>query len=145
MGQPFLLTPSMDGRQNPLQGFTPPSANIAAAAASMSPNIKDFEQLKAQYERTQQMIHQQLLLSQMLQQQSSRPPPAAVTQTSPSNIQHGTTGDIDSGLGGQESEADRYINGSDVMMGGENRREESTEEPLAKRSRLDNSPTSIQV
>ncbi len=142
MGQPFLLTPSVDGRQNSAQGFTPPTSGLTS---NMSPNVKDFEQLKAQYERTQQLIHQQLLFSQMqsMFQQTSRATPTSATQTTPSSIQAGPTADIDSGLRGQELEAKRYINGADVMMGGESGRGGTSEEPLPKRSRLDNSPSSI--
>jgi len=137
LGQPFLLTPNVnDNRTNPLQGFTPPPG----ALATVSPNIKDLDQLKAQYERTQQLIHQQLLFSQIInQQQTSRPPATSVTQAGPS---FGTTREMDSGLGGQESDSEGYINGTDVMMGSEERAE-SGDEPLPKRSRLDNSPTSI--
>ncbi len=143
MGQPFLLTPSVDGRQNSVQSFTPPTSGLAA---NMSPNVKDFEQIKAQYERTQQLIHQQLLFSQMqsMLQHTSRATPTSGTQTTPLSIQSGPTADIDSGLrGGQESEAERYINGADVMMGGEGGRGGASEEPLPKRSRLDTSPSSI--
>ncbi len=138
MGQPFLLTPSIDGRQN----TAPPPPALTASA---SPNVKDFEQLKAQYERTQQMIHQQLLLSQMqsMLQQTTRPPPTSTSaQAPPPSVQAGASGDMDSGLGGQESEADKYINGADVMMGGRSGRGGGApDEPLAKRSRLDTSPS----
>ena len=66
MGQPFLLTPNIDPRQNSYltpQTFTPP-------ASSLSPNIRDLEQLKQQYERVQQqLLQQQIFISQQLQQQ----------------------------------------------------------------------------
>lgn len=146
MGQPFLLTPSVDGRQGTAQNFTPPAPVPPGLSATVSPNIKDFEQLKAQYERTQQMIHQQLLFSQMqsMLQQSTRATPTSGTQATPTNVQAaGPSGDMDSGLGGQESEADKYINGADVMMGGRSGRGGAPDEPLAKRSRLSNSPSSI--
>ncbi len=143
MGQPFLLTPSIDGRQNTTQTFASPAP--PGLSASASPNVKDFEQLKAQYERTQQMIHQQLLLSQMqsMLQQTTRAPPTTSVQATPSSIRPGPSGDMDSGLGGQESEADRYINGADVMMGGRSGQAGTSDEPLPKRARLSNSPIHV--
>ena len=155
MGQPFLLTPSMDSRTNPLvssQGYTPPSSTLPSG---LSPNVKDFEQLKAQYERAQQLIHQQLLLSQMqsmLQQQTTKG--SSVTQPSgstatPSVIHTQPVGevaqDMDSGIGTHDATEDtnRYINGSDVMMGSHREvRGHEGGEPLAKRSRVDTSPDS---
>ena len=142
MGQPFLLTPTYDTRQNPLntQGLTPPTS----LPTGFSPNIKDFEQLKQQYERTQQLIQQQLLLSQMIQQQQQHQQGSGSgrdggvggeegghhahqsTVAIPTTSEHaklsvsvagGPRHDVDSGLGSQDSEGEnQYINGADVMM-----------------------------
>ena len=78
MGQPFLLTPTYDSRQNPLfssqGGYTPPTTSLAAGLSPSIGGIQNLEQLKLQYERTQQMIQQQLLYTQMqmLQQQQDK-------------------------------------------------------------------------
>ena len=69
MGQPFLLTPNVDPRQNPMLSqttFTPPPS-------SLSPNMRDLEQLKHQYERVhQQLLQQQLFISQQLHHQQQQ-------------------------------------------------------------------------
>ncbi len=80
MGQPFLLTPTYDSRQNPLfnssqqAGFTPPTSNLAAGLSPSIGGLQNLEQLKQQYERTQQMIQQQLLYTQiqMMQHQQGK-------------------------------------------------------------------------
>ena len=180
MGHPFLLTPNYDARQNPLfapTGLTPPTT-----LAGMSPSLKDLEQLKQQYERTQQLIQQQLLISQMMQHHQHRDllgvnasgaatgvpaTHAAVTEGSPSSSstnqqqQVSTVHDIDSGLGshdGDDSQANRFINGSDIMIGSsqgsQSRVRTSSSEQggggggrgggsNAKRPRLDTSPPPI--
>ena len=72
MGQPFLLTPT---RQNSLlssQSFaTPPPSSNPLGPGATGIGTGNLEQLKQQYERTQQLIQQQLFYSQMqiLQQQ----------------------------------------------------------------------------
>ena len=69
MGQPFLLTPSFDSRQNPLfnsQSYATPTPSSLATTTGLSPNISgNLEQLKQQYERTQQLIQQRLFYTQM--------------------------------------------------------------------------------
>ena len=73
MGQPFLLTPNVDPRQNPLLSqttFTPPPLS---SSSSLSPNVRDLEQLKHQYERVQQqLLQQQLFISQQLHHQQQQ-------------------------------------------------------------------------
>lgn len=69
MGQPFLLTPSFESRQNALfnsQSYAMPTPSSLATTAGLSPNVSgNLEQLKLQYDRTQQLIQQQLLYTQM--------------------------------------------------------------------------------
>ena len=81
MGQPFLLTPTYDSRQNPLmnsQSFAtpPPSSGLGGSSGGISSGVSSNleHQLKQQYERTQQLIQQQLFYTQMqmLHQQQSK-------------------------------------------------------------------------
>ena len=171
MGQPFLLTPTYDSRQNPLfnsQGYTPPTSGLTAALGPNIGGIQNIEQLKQQYERTQQMIQQQLLYTQMqmLQQQQqskegsggSAVEAMTVSGTSVSS----TTGDADSRLKSQGSEGrtlPQYINGSDVMISshaqqtqtpshsmGRTRQveKEDNSPPADKKVRLDSSPDPVE-
>lgn len=145
MGQPFLLTPTYDSRQNSLfnsQGYTPPTSGLPAG---LSPNIGGFqnlEQLKQQYEMTQQMIQQQLLYTkmQMLQQQQGKEgggrgeegvagggASVASTTASANSAAHRVRGEEASSAGGvsrivnrgstTDEGSSQYLNGSDVMMG----------------------------
>ena len=127
MGQPFLLTPTYDSRQNPLftsQSYnTPPASSLAAAGLSPSIGGMSLEQLKLQYERTQQMIQQQLLFSQMqnmLQQQQGPDRVGGVADGSGGTVR-GVEADGGSvrgaGKGDTDGEGSQYLNGSDVMMG----------------------------
>ena len=136
MGQPFLLTPTYDSRQNPLfssQGYTPPTSGLPPG---LSPGIglQNLEQLKQQYEMTQQMIQQQLLYTkmQMLQQQQSKEGPGRSEEGGPgisslastsTGVSAGSSKEPPGGLAGTSSTApddtssSQYLNGSDVMMG----------------------------
>lgn len=124
MGQPFLLTPTYDSRQNPLftsQSYsTPPTSSLPAG---LSPSIggMNLEQLKLQYERTQQMIQQQLLYTQMQMMQQQQDKDGGVTASStvasPSMRGMEAAGVIGSSRVGRTGDGTQYINGSDVMIG----------------------------
>ena len=156
MGQPFLLTPNMDPRQNPMlsqQSFTPPPS-------SLSPNVRDLEQLKQQYERVQQqLLQQQLFISQQLQHQQQQTPAReggapALTRKSPAAAHrdsHGQRrepgGDGGGGGGGVSSLATREAR-SDASIAASSPLESSQEDmdtvencdTPPKRPRLETSP-----
>lgn len=163
MGQPFLLTPSYDSRQNPLftsQSYsTPPTSSLPAG---LSPNIggMNLEQLKLQYERTQQMIQQQLLYTQMQMMQQQQDKDGCVAEggvaVSSTMASHSMRGMEAAGVGGvigssrvRTGDGTQYINGSDVMIGSHSqsqhgmgvRSRSSGEEaiPPDKKARLDTS------
>lgn len=145
MGQPFLLTPSYDSRQNPLfnsQSYaTPPPSSLATATTGLSPNVSgNLEQLKQQYERTQQLIQQQLFYAQMqmLHHQQSKEggsgeggttmatggrgplvttmqPPSIRGGLDPEHSEH-RLGLSSSSASGIVRSLPQFINGSDVMM-----------------------------
>lgn len=143
MGQPFLLTPTYEPRQNPLfnspSGYTPPTSGLAPSGLSTSiTGLQSMEQLKQQYERTQQLIQQQLLYSQLLQHQQSKEggvsggrvsvttttTTAVSTASSVSPLLRGldASHDPEGRLGSEGSSNNhlphtQYINGSDVMIG----------------------------
>lgn len=151
MGQPFLLTPTYDSRQNSLfassQSYsTPPTSSLTGG---LTPNIAgmNLEQLKLQYERTQQMIQQQLLYTQMQMLQQQQDKDAGVAEggvagsgASTGSVPHSVVRGLEvapsramlqEGRGDQEGEREeeegegeeggsnlpQYINGSDVMIG----------------------------
>ncbi len=111
MGQPFLLTPTYDSRQNPLlnsQGYAtpPPSSGLTSATGGVGSGVGgNLEQLKQHYERTQQLIQQQLLYTQMqmLHQQHNKEGGGADNSSNSTSV--ATAGSIvaTTGIGGRKS------------------------------------------
>lgn len=159
MGQPFLLTPNIDPRHNPMlsqQNFTSPPS-------SLSPNMRDLEQLKHQYERVQQqLLHQQLFISQQLHNQQQTPgkegsgapalmkkstatPPHKDSQTQRKDLSGGITGSLTTKE--QRSRMAVISSPRDISSSQEDMDTAETCSTPPKRARLNNSspeqPTSV--
>ena len=140
MGQPFLLTPTVDARSNPLFSsatFTPPTTLAGTSPGQQ----RDFEHLKHQYDRLQQQIlQQQLLLQQGLhhhQQQLLQQHSKGATGTQPST-QNAITDSSSQDLQDKQ-EHSQFISSTDIMITSPSGPSRESEASASKRPRLETS------